>query len=91
MKKEIENKNEIKNEIKIEAREELRQWAVKYTSCDIQRGEGDKKDYPCGTCFCNLLENLIDIKSPQYNEHNEPVDRINEVWRFLLQLRDEKY
>jgi hypothetical protein len=26
--------------------------------------------------------------APEYGEHNNPVDRINEVWRAILQMRD---
>ena len=73
-------------------REELRKWAIKVAGgCDIQSGAGDKKNYPCGTCFNSGLGRLLKEKNPLYKEHNKPVDRINEIWRGLLQIRDEKY
>lgn len=72
-------------------REELRKWAIKIAGgCKIQTGEGDKKKYPCGTCFCMGLTKLLKQTSV-YKEHNEPIDRINEVWRALLQIRNKKY
>lgn len=81
----------IKKEIKenaIKAREELRKWAVKWTKCGIQEGI-DRKECPCGTCFCALLENIgLNPRKKEYKEHNVKVDRINEVWRALLQIRD---
>jgi len=67
------------------AKEELRKWAVKSTGCDIQNG------WPCGTCFINLLEELgLNSENAQYKEHNKPVNRANEVWRAILQIREEK-
>jgi hypothetical protein len=72
------------------AREELRKWAVKFTRCNMQVGKGDNKVYPCETCFCEFLGNLVNSKSKEYKEHNKPVDRINEVWRFILETRDKK-
>ena len=68
------------------AREELRRWAVKYTAgCEIQ------DNWPCGTCFVHLLEKLgLDNNHPAYHEHNKPVDRTNEVWRAILQIRENK-
>lgn len=67
-------------------KEELRKWAVKSTGgCDIQDG------WPCGTCFVYLLEKIgLNPESPEYEEHNKPVDRINEVWRAILQIRETK-
>jgi len=69
-----------------EARESLKKWAVKYTAgCNIQSG------WPCGTCFLDLLKELgLDCESKEYDEHNEPVDRANEVWRAILQIRENK-
>lgn len=64
------------------AKEELRDWLVKYTFCDVQNG------WPCGTCVVYLLEQLgLKLSSDEYYEHNKPVDRINEVWRAILQIR----
>ena len=58
--------------------------------CKIQQGK-DGMTYPCGTCFCSGLSQLgLDEKHTDYKEHNEPVDRINEVWRAVLQIRDTK-
>lgn len=68
-----------------EAREELRKWAVKYTCrCTIQEGVNGRP-WPCGSCFCDLL-GCIGIA--ETGEHNDPVDRTNEVWRAVLQCRD---
>jgi len=68
------------------AKEELRKWAVKNTTgCNIQDG------WPCGTCFIHLLGKLgLDAKDARYYEHNSPVDRANEVWRAILQIRVAK-
>ena len=78
-------------EEKIKYRKTMRNWAVKISGgCTVQQGD-DGQTYPCGSCFCAGLGQLIDEKKADYKEHNEPVDRINEVWRFLLQLRDEEY
>jgi len=67
-------------------KEELRKWAVKSTGgCDIQDG------WPCGPCFVYLLEEIgLNSESPEYEEHNKPVDRANEVWRAILQIRETK-
>ena len=67
-----------------QAKEELRQWLVKYTAgCDLQDG------WPCGTCFIALLDRLgLDEKQEEYHEHNEKIDRANEVWRAILQIRE---
>lgn len=69
-----------------QAREKLRQWLVKYTNgCDVQSG------WPCGTCAIDLLKDLgLDSNKPEYNEHNDEIDRCNEVWRAILQIRDAK-
>ena len=64
------------------AREDLRRWFVKYTECRFPDG------WPCGSCVCALLANLgLDASADEYTEHNEPIDRINEVWRAILQIR----
>lgn len=77
--------------LKENLREDFRKLAIKIAGgCKIQEGENGKP-YPCGTCFCSGIGDLINDKAKEYNKHNEPADRINEVWRFLLQLRDEKY
>lgn len=69
------------------AKEELREWAVKNTAgCSIQ-ADG----WPCGTCFIHLLGGLgLDANNNRYHEHNDPVDRANEVWRAVLQIRESK-
>lgn len=60
--------------------EELRQWLVKWTKCSIQTS------WPCGTCACDLIAQL-DVK--ETGQHNKPVDRVNEVWRAILQIRGD--
>ena len=74
-----------------QAREELRKWLVKWTGgCNIQTGI-DGKSYPCGTCTTYLLGKIgLTSRKKIYKEHNKPVDRINEVWRAILQIRDAK-
>ena len=79
-----------------EAREALRRWAIKASGgCMLQEGR-DGKEWPCGTCFCSIMGQLLDEpcggpESEEYHKHNEPVDRINEVWRAILQIRDAEY
>jgi len=68
-----------------QAREDLRKYLVEYTGCEIQDG------WPCGTCIMALLNGLgLDDTKPEYKEHNKPIDRHNEVWRAILQIREEK-
>jgi len=55
--------------------------------CGLQNG-ADGKVWPCGTCICALLDSLMPITAPEYSRHNEPIDRVNEVWRAILQIRD---
>ena len=55
--------------------------------CDIQGG-ADGSAWPCGTCICSLLGALMPPDAPEYSLHNEPIDRVNEVWRAILQMRD---
>jgi hypothetical protein len=55
--------------------------------CMLQQG-ADGRAWPCGTCVCHLLAGVMDQEAPEYAAHNEPVDRINEVWRAILQIRD---
>jgi len=77
-----------KNDYK-QAREDLRKWLVKYTSCDIQRSNSG--NWPCGTCVISLLENIgLNPKAKEYHEHNDEIDRTNEVWRAILQIRDSE-
>ncbi len=71
------------------AREDLRLWLIKYTGCDIQ--ESKSGNYPCGTCVIDLLKKIgLEANKEEYNEHNEEIDRLNEVWRAILQIRDAK-
>jgi len=68
--------------------EDLRVALVNGTSgCGLQEGV-DGKAWPCGTCTCALLERLLPVTAPDYSRHNEPIDRVNEVWRAILQIRD---
>ena len=55
--------------------------------CAIQ-DSADGTSWPCGTCVCSLLASVLDESAPEYAEHNDPPDRINEVWRAILQIRD---
>lgn len=83
-----------------QARESLRRWAVKVAcGCTVQSGrnrDGEMLDYgwPCGSCFCAGLGRLLggDIEryeaTEEYQAHSDPPDRINEVWRFILQTRE---
>ena len=71
-----------------EIREKLRVLLVEATNCGIQEGQDDGKGWPCGTCTCALLGDLgLDESTPDYNERDAPPDRINEVWRAILQIR----
>ena len=63
--------------------EDIRCALVKATRCDIQQN-----GWPCGTCTCFLLGQLMPENAPEYSEHNDPIDRINEVWRAILQIRE---
>lgn len=71
-----------------ELREGLRRWLVESTGCGIQESRSGK-EYPCGTCTIALLDRIgLKAYQKQYREHNKPVDRANEVWRAILQIRD---
>jgi hypothetical protein len=75
-----------------ECREELRLWLVKWTGCSVQSGldkSGKLRDdgWPCGTCACFLLATLGAVED---GFHNNPVDRNNEAWRAILQLRGDE-
>jgi len=62
---------------------ELKEWIIKYThGCVVNNG-----GWSCGTCTCALLQ---DLGIKENGEHNKPVDRVNEVWRAILQLRGDK-
>jgi hypothetical protein len=60
----------------------LRKLLVHHTFCDVQNG------WPCGTCFLSTLSEVLDNTNPEYHNHNEPIDRDNEVWRAILQIRE---
>lgn len=75
---------------KEDAREEIRKTLVYLSGCELQEG-ADGKSWPCGTCLLAILGDLVDEKAAEYHEHNSQIDRLNEVWRFVLQLRDENY
>ena len=78
-------------EEKIKIQKSIRNLVVKIAGgCVLQEGK-DGLTYPCGTCFCSGLGQLISEKAKEYKEHNKPADRINEIWRFLLQLRDTEF
>ena len=67
--------------------EALRVALVEATTCAIQEST-DGKGWPCGTCACALLAALLPHTAAEYGEHNDPIDRVNEVWRAILQIRD---
>ena len=62
-----------------EARDELREWIATYTMCEVQKG------WACGTCLIGFLDELGVYEDKQ---HNKPIDRCNEVWRAILQIRE---
>ncbi len=69
-------------------RDALRRNLIDATGgCALQEAT-DGARWPCGTCTCALLAMLLSKDAPEYHEHNTPPDRINEVWRAILQLRD---
>lgn len=69
---------------KQQIREALKEFCLKISGgCDIQ-----SDGWPCSTCLCFSLGELVDEKADEYQEHNDPPDRINEVWRFILQARE---
>ena len=69
-----------------EIKEQLRQWLVDSTQgCDIQN------KWPCETCTLELLRQIgLNPRKKEYEERNKPIDRLNEVWRAILQIRDAK-
>ena len=65
--------------------EELRQWLVKWTAgCQVQNGATEA--WPCGTCACALF---ADLGAVEDKKHNKPIDRNNELWRGILQIREK--
>ena len=73
------------------AREEFRKWLIEYTGCALQIAE-DSSHYPCGTCTIALFDSIgLNPKDKAYNDREKDnVDRANEVWRAILQIRDAK-
>jgi hypothetical protein len=67
--------------------EALRTALVGATGCAIQEG-ANGSGWPCGTCTCEVLAQLLSDTAPEYTQRNDPVNRINEVWRAILQMRD---
>ena len=58
----------------------FREWLVHFSAgCQIQSG------WPCGTCIIALLTDMGVVEDGQ---HNKPVDKVNEVWRAILQIRE---
>ena len=70
-----------------QAKQELRAWMVKWTGgCNVQAA-----GWPCGTCTIALLNEMgLTTDHPDYRTHNKPVDRANEVWRAILQIREPR-
>ena len=62
-------------------KEGLKNFLVHGTECELQSG------WPCATCTVNFLDQL-GIKED--GDHNENIDRVNEVWRAILQVREAK-
>ena len=62
-----------------EARDKLREWIATYTMCEVQKG------WACGTC---LIEFLVELGVYEDKQHNKPIERCNEVWRAILQIRE---
>jgi|3_EtaG_2_1085321.scaffolds.fasta_scaffold16210_3 hypothetical protein len=60
----------------------LRELFVHHSGCDVQSG------WPCGTCLNSVLRDILSPNAIEYQEHNHPVDRINEFWRATLQIRE---
>ncbi len=58
--------------------EDLRELLTNYTECEVQGS------WPCGTCTTDFL---TEIGVREDGEHNDDVDRVNEVWRAILQIR----
>jgi len=68
--------------------EDVRRALIRATGgCAVQEST-DGRAWPCGTCTCGLLASLMPESAPEYSRHNDPVDRVNEVWRAILQIRD---
>lgn len=68
--------------------ENIRTNLVEATSgCAIQQSACGEK-WPCGTCVCAVLGEMLARDAAEHSQHNDPVDRINEVWRAILQMRD---
>jgi hypothetical protein len=65
---------------------DIRLALVNATACEAQEG-ADGSFWPCGTCTCAFLATII-REDKDYYDHNAPPDRINEVWRAILQIRD---
>ncbi len=63
--------------------EELKRWLASWTGC------GEPHDgWPCGACTRRLFASLGAVEDDA--EHNEPVDRVNEVWRAIIQIRENE-
>jgi hypothetical protein len=77
-------------------REEFRFWLVRAVGgCEIQggyiRGKKQNCGWPCGTCLIHLFKKIgLNPRKKEYQERNDEVDRLNEVWRAVLQIRDAK-
>lgn len=77
-------------------REGFRQWLADATGCNIQSGavKGKEKDsgWPCGTCTIDILSKIgLTPKVEAYHDRDKKnVDRANEVWRAILQIREAK-
>ena len=73
-----------------EAKRAFCRFLVEHSGCSTQDGK-DGMSYPCGTCVIALFDAMgLKQKDAQYEDHNEELDRANEVWRAILQIRDYK-
>lgn len=91
----MKKSNKMSKKEKISKIEKIREFLIELTNgCSIQgglvKGKMENFGWPCGTCTTYALSELIDNKDPMTHEHNEPIDRINEIWRGILQIREAK-
>lgn len=63
--------------------EEFKRWLASWAGCgELENG------WPCGTCTRQLVASLGAVEDNA--QHNEPIDRVNEVWRAIIQIRENE-